>query len=172
MLWQDANEGPISTCVSTNFSPGFNETDISPWIFIRHSEQLWQLEEADQAFKKEVSNYKRESLICTQGIKDTVHDYINFNGIFCIAYQCTSTKFRKVPHTAEQSHLVGFFTVSAFNFCSQKQRFFSYSLWVLLHDFFSLFCLESLFAVAYNVANDEQNICIPRKQTNIKLTGL
>lgn len=38
-----------------------NETDISPWIFIRYSEQLWQLEEADQPFKKEVSNYKRVS---------------------------------------------------------------------------------------------------------------
>lgn len=84
ILWQDANESPTSTCVSTNFSPDFNETDISPWIFIRYSEQLWQLDEAEQAFKKEVSNYKREFLICTQGIKDTVHDYINFNGIFYI----------------------------------------------------------------------------------------
>lgn len=33
--------------------------------------------EADQAFKKEVSNYKREFLICTQGIKDNsrLHEF-------------------------------------------------------------------------------------------------
>lgn len=128
ILWQDANESPISTCVSTNFSPDFSETDISPWIFIRYSEQLWQLEEADEAFKKEVSNYKREFLICRQGIKDTGRDYVNFNGIFCIAYQYFSTKFRKVLHTAEKSHLLGNFTLSGllnFQFLFTKTKKFS-----------------------------------------------
>lgn len=42
--------------------------------------------EVDQAFKKEVSNYERELLICTWGIKDTIYDYMNFNGIFYMAY--------------------------------------------------------------------------------------
>lgn len=120
--------------------------------------------------KKEVSNYQRESLICTHGIKDTVHDYIIFNGTFCIACQCFSTKFRKVPHTAEQSQLVGFFTVSGFSFYSQKQIFFFYSLQVL-HNFFSL-SVWRVCQLQHIMQQMMTRTSFPRKQTNIKLTGL
>lgn len=73
----------------------------------------------------------KEFLICTQGIKDTVHDYINFNGIFYMLVlqhqiQEGSTHSRTVPsfgvfHYLRPSELS--------IYIHQKKDYFQFSVW-------------------------------------------
>lgn len=86
ILRHDAEMSPVSTYVNINFFTDINGTKISPHIFIGYSEQLWQLERRDQVLRKEVLNYKRGFLICTPGIKETMHNFINVKEILYVQH--------------------------------------------------------------------------------------